>query len=325
MTSPTPPLSVGMTVYNGQGYLRAALGSLLSQDFEDFELVAVDDGSTDATPDVLADAARQDERLRVVRQDNAGISAAANRMLAETRAPLIARMDADDLAKPGRLSAQVAFMNGPGSAVAASGCAVDYIDAKDRFLTTIRPPCDNEKIQSMLLGGHCAVWHTGSILRRSAVDKVGGYSTDLRYAIDLDLWLRLGEVGPLANLPESLQRYRMHAGGVSETKRDIQQEDARTAVRRAGERRGVEAVFEETPWRPGSDRASREAFHLKFGWWAYHSGQRKTAALYGLKAASVRPWSYRGWRMTLKAALGPPSPRVKRPPVPADQAASDGR
>ncbi|MEM6750084.1 MAG: glycosyltransferase, partial [Planctomycetota bacterium] len=98
MTNREPSLSVGMTVYNGQRYLSAALGSLLSQDFEDFELVVVDDGSTDASPDILARVAKRDARVRVIRQDNAGISAAANRMIAETRAPLIARMDADDLA-----------------------------------------------------------------------------------------------------------------------------------------------------------------------------------------------------------------------------------
>ncbi|MEM9294168.1 MAG: glycosyltransferase family 2 protein [Planctomycetota bacterium] len=308
MTNREPSLSVGMTVYNGQRYLSAALGSLLSQDFEDFELVVVDDGSTDASPDILARVAKRDARVRVIRQDNAGISAAANRMIAETRAPLIARMDADDLAKPGRLTAQVAFMQGEGAGVAAAGCAVEYIDAKDRFLTTIRPPCDDATIQSMLLQGHCAVWHTGSILRRDAVEKVGGYSADLRYAIDLDLWLRLGEVGALANLPGAWQRYRMHPGGVSETKRDIQEEDARTAVRRAGERRGVDAVFEETPWRPGSDRASRQAFHLQFGWWAYHSGERSTAAIYGLKAAAAKPWSIRGWRLAAKAVLTSPGP-----------------
>ncbi|MEM6749780.1 MAG: hypothetical protein AAF612_04855, partial [Planctomycetota bacterium] len=101
---------------------------------------------------------------------------------------------------------------------------------------------------------------------------------------------------------------RLPGGGWSDTKRDILADEAGRAVRRAGERRGVDAVFEETPWRPGSDRASRQAFHLQFGWWAYHSGERSTAAIYGLKAAAAKPWSIRGWRLAAKAVLTSPGP-----------------
>src|ERR1700734_3315203 len=99
----TPRVAVLMPVRNGARWLGDAIGSVLGQTLRDFELVVVDDGSTDETPRILDDFARRDGRVRIVRQDACGLVDALNRGLAEARAPLIARLDADDRALPERL------------------------------------------------------------------------------------------------------------------------------------------------------------------------------------------------------------------------------
>ncbi len=300
-----PAVSVVMTAYNTERYIASAVGSVLAQTFEDFELIIVNDGSSDGTRGVIDRLADQDGRVRVFHRDNAGICAASNFGIAQSRAPLIARLDSDDLAEPERLAKQVAFM-GEHEDVVCLGTFVDYIDEKGRRLTTIQTPLTHEAIDAKHLEGHCSVWHTSAVFRRAAFEQVGGYNTDFACCVDMELWLRLGEVGRLANLPERLQRYRMHLGSVSAKKRELQRELARRACEQAAERRGIPCAFDaEEDWRPGEDRASRFTYAKRFGWWAYNSGERSTAAVYGLKAIGILPWKADGWRLLASALLKP--------------------
>ena len=105
-----PAVSVLMPVFNAERYVGEAIESILCQSFADFEVVVIDDGSTDDSPNILAGLAARDSRLRVLRQGNSGVVAALNRGLKDCRAPLVARMDADDVAHPERLEQQLAFM-----------------------------------------------------------------------------------------------------------------------------------------------------------------------------------------------------------------------
>lgn len=210
---PAPAVSVLMPVYNGERFLAEAVESILGQTFADFEFVIVDDGSTDASPAILADYASRDPRIRVVAQANAGIVAALNRGLNECRSPLVARMDADDVSLPTRLEQQVAFLTDHPK-VAAVGTAFRLISETGAAGPEVRPPAAHKAIKRGLRYGNC-LGHPTVMMRREAILAVGGYREFLRHAEDYDLWTRVAERYELANLPACLLRYRVHAAQVS--------------------------------------------------------------------------------------------------------------
>src|SRR5689334_8878938 len=121
-----PPLTVLMSVYNGVRFLSQAIVSILGQSFGDFEFLIVDDGSDDGSWEILQRHAG-DARIRLIRQDNRGLAASLNRGLAEARSPLVARMDADDVARPHRLQTQIDFLRERPEIVLV-GSAVEIID-----------------------------------------------------------------------------------------------------------------------------------------------------------------------------------------------------
>src|SRR5262245_14197402 len=120
-TETTPAISVLMPIYNAGRFLPAAVESVLAQTFADFELIAIDDGSRDGSSEVLAQLAARDPRIRVFAQENRGIVATLNRALELARAPLVARMDADDLSRPDRFAKQIAFLRQHPEVAAVSG------------------------------------------------------------------------------------------------------------------------------------------------------------------------------------------------------------
>ena len=297
-----PEVSVLLPVWNGAAFLHEALASVLSQRGVSLEVVAVDDGSTDGSGGVLADAAASDARVRVLTQANAGLGRTLIRAAEAARAPLLARLDADDRMLPGRLSAQVAFLNDePG--VACVGGAVRMMDGAGRFLTRLDTPTDDAAIQRDLLRGHTAVFHPAATFRADAYAAAGGYDPAFNLADDLHLWLRMGEVGRLANLPEAVIDYRLHAGSLSEQRTAEQQAEVKAAVELAWARRGItDGVLEHTEaWRPGRDRASRARFALRYGWWAWESGEHGTARHYAQKALRARPWDREAWALLARS------------------------
>ena len=130
------------------------------------------------------------------------------------------------------------------------------------------------------------------------------YDEELFWADDLDLWLKLGEVGALANLKEAVLKYRLHMNSISEKKGVQQRSEARAACEQAWQRRGIDGHFEATePWRPGTDNVSRHQFMLQYGWWAFNSRQRQTAMIYGIRAISAQPLAIAGWNLLACAAF----------------------
>lgn len=210
---PTPAVSVLMPVYNGERFLAEAIDSILGQTFTDFEFVIIDDGSTDASPAILADYASRDPRIRVLRQANAGIVAALNRGLTECRAPLVARMDADDVCLPQRLAAQVNYLTQYPDLVAV-GTAFQLISASGERGPIVRNPSSPRAIARGLRSAN-RLAHPTVMMRRDAVLAAGGYREALRHAEDYDLWARLSLVHKLANLSECLLLYRIHTGQIS--------------------------------------------------------------------------------------------------------------
>lgn len=292
-----------MPVHNGAAYLAAALKSILAQTFADFEFLILDDGSTDATPAILVRTAREDARIRLISRPQRGLVASLNELVGQARGEFVARMDADDIALPDRLAAQIAFLRAHPEVVCVGGANM-MIDGAGRYLTTLYPPEDDAAIQAALLAGHTAINHPSAMIRHRALTAAGAYDADCYPAEDLDLWLRLGEIGALANLEVPVLRYRLHDGSISGRAIDRQQEAKRRACAAAWRRRGIEGRFTaDNAWRPGRDRHSRCGFMIQYGWWAWGSGERATAIHYGRQAIRANCLDPAGWKLLLVALL----------------------
>ena len=208
-----PRITVALSVYNGARHLPAAIASIGAQTFGNFECLIVDDGSTDDSRAIADVAAARDPRFRVLHQANQGLVAALNRIAALARAPLIARMDADDIALPARFAAQIAFLDAhPGVGVLGSGCST--IDESGALTNKDEEIVPTAAIPARLHEGP-PLCHPSVIMRRDLLIAVGGYRSAYRHCEDYDLWLRLAERTTLANLPERLLLYRRHASQVS--------------------------------------------------------------------------------------------------------------
>jgi GT2 family glycosyltransferase len=208
-----PAVSVLIPVYNGERYLDAALAGVLADDDPPREVIVVDDGSTDRTPAILEAWRRKDTRLVVLTQANAGVVAALERGRRAVRAPLIARLDADDIAYPGRFAAQAAAFAADPDLVLL-GTALDRIDAEGERAGIIAYPADPARLAEILPRAN-AFSSSSVMMRADAVEAAGGYRPLFPAAEDYDLWLRLSEHGRIANLPERLGAYRVHESSMS--------------------------------------------------------------------------------------------------------------
>ncbi len=211
--SEAPAISILMSVHNGAGLLRPAVESMLAQTFGAFEFVIVDDGSTDKTPRLLADI--DDPRVRVLRNaENIGLTRSLNRAIEASRAPLLARMDADDLSEPTRLARQIACMEADPE-LAVLGTFAMEIGHHGRDIHLLDRPIEPDEIRRHALAGGNPFVHGAVMLRREAVEAVGGYDPRFRLAQDYDLWLRLLTQFKGCNIPEPLYRLRRHASALS--------------------------------------------------------------------------------------------------------------
>jgi glycosyltransferase involved in cell wall biosynthesis len=290
----TPPVSVLMPVYNAARYLAEAVESVLGQTFTDFEFLIVDDGSTDRSRVILEQYAVRDSRIRLVSRPNTGYAVALNELLRLARGALVARMDADDVALPERLQRQLDYLRAHPDVVCV-GSAVHLIDEGGRFLRDAHPGMESDEIQERALTGDCVLNHPSVMMRRAPVEAVGGYHPEFEPAEDLDLWLRLGEVGRLTNLPDVLMKYRQHTASFSERHQRLQLERSAAAVLEACRRRGIPPRHVAVnPWRP-TDRRSRMETYVGYGSRGLERNDYGMALHYSLQAIGQVPWRAGGW------------------------------
>ena len=211
MSHDHPCISVLLPIYNGGKYLEDALQSVLGQKDVDLEVLAVNDGSTDNSAQTLESWAQKDARLRVLtHQRSQGICVALNYAAANAKAGVLARMDADDVAYAGRLKGQLQWLK-ENPHIVAGGTWVRRIDPQGRSLGYARSPLSNDAIRDALKQGQgTAIVHPTLIIRRAAFEMVGGYDDAFRYIEDLDLYLKLMEIGQLGNLAAVGLDYRQH-------------------------------------------------------------------------------------------------------------------
>ena len=201
-------MSVVVGVHNGMPALRETLGNILSQAGVELELVVVDDGSTDGSGGLLEHYAERDSRIRVVRQEHRGLTRALIRGCALARGEYIARQDVSDVSLPGRLRTALDYLATHEDIVFAS-CGVRVVGPGGELLFDVRQDEDalNRALRTVdpaELTGPAA--HGSVVFRRAAYEKVGGYRAEFYFAQDLDLWVRLAEVGDHAVVPQILYR-----------------------------------------------------------------------------------------------------------------------
>lgn len=209
----TPLVSVLIPAYNCEAYVIEAVSSMLSQTFSDFELLVIDDGSTDSTRKLLE--SMHDPRIRLVtNESNIGLIGTLNRGLELAIGRYIARMDADDISAPERLEKQVQYFE-EHPEIHVLGSMVNLINEQGKVFGTIAGyPKDADEIHRYLLR-ECCLIHPSVMFRKDTVLTAGGYSSSARHAEDYDLWLRLSDHHKIANLPDKLVSYRMHRNQVS--------------------------------------------------------------------------------------------------------------
>jgi GT2 family glycosyltransferase len=207
-------LSVMMPVYNGARYVGAAIDSVLSQTAGDFELLVMDDGSTDETPAILARYAAQDCRIRVFRRPRQGQIATRNELLRLARSDIVACADADDICLPDRFERQLSVIAGD-TRLWVLGTAMGSIDGSGRRRKRRQAITGSDAVAADL-ERRCCIGHPSCMMRRQEILAIGGYRPAYEAAEDYDLFLRASEYGRVDNLGTVGVLYRTHAESVSQ-------------------------------------------------------------------------------------------------------------
>ncbi len=202
-----PDISVVMSVYNGEKYLREAIKSILNQTFKDFEFIIVNDGSTDKSLEIIK--SYNDPRIVFIDQENKGLAAALNVGIKAAKGKYIARMDADDISYSERLKKQIEFMENHPEYVAIGSWA-NYITDDGEYLYMCKMPIESLSLKSSL-PYECPFIHSSVSMRTEIVRAVGGYKDVGRYFYqeDILLWIDLSRIGKFYNILEPLLNFRI--------------------------------------------------------------------------------------------------------------------
>jgi glycosyltransferase involved in cell wall biosynthesis len=298
-----PPVSVVLAVYNGAAYLGESIASLVAQTHADFELIVVDDGSTDTTPELLAELAAADARIRVVRQPNGGHAAALNRGIAEARHEWVARMDHDDRSLPERLAKQLAFLaeNPDVHVLGSYAVAIDAVGRPMSFLSV--GPVNATMFNALRASNDIiSVIHPSVMMRKSTVMELGGYRTPDSFA-DIDLWSRVADRHRVQVLPQALLEYRVHLSSMTnarfmEMQRGIRLVQARQSARRRGV---VEPTYEQLVASERAQPIAQRLARARVDWslllskralMRWHEGRRAHAAVDVVGATLLDPLTF---------------------------------
>lgn len=312
-TSAHPKISVVMSVYNGEAHLAETVESILSQAEIDFEFVIVDDGSEDATPEILSLYSARDSRVRVLAREHRGLTHGLIDGCAAARAPLIARQDAGDLSHPERLIKQASLFTQSPDLTFAS-CWTEFVGPEMEHLYVIRgtgvtvaapqrvlvPDAD----PPMLDGPS----HHGSVMfRRDAYLAVGGYRAAFRYGQDWDLWYRLAAAGLFQMVNEVEYRARILPESISVEARELQSKvgtvSRRAMLARAQHQSDAPYLKEaEAIGRAVRGRRSRAAGFYFVGE-ALRRNRDPRSTVYLRRALSAGPFSLRTWLRYLQSLV----------------------
>lgn len=229
-----PKVSVIMPTYNAERYLRSSINSILNQTYQNFELIIIDDCSTDATPTILEEYSEKDDRVKTItNRKNLGPAKSRNKGIKMARGKYIAVQDSDDISLPERLERQVEYLE-RNKDVVILGTSAYIIDDEGEPIGEDTVPVEDKKIRKILSRRNC-LYHGSVMFHRKKVESLGFYREKFKYAHDLDLYLRVLEIGKINNLPESLYINRLSFN--SFRKAHMQRKFSEIARRFARERR----------------------------------------------------------------------------------------
>jgi glycosyltransferase involved in cell wall biosynthesis len=293
--SDQPVVSVLMPIHNAEQTLVEAVESILAQTFRDFELIAVDDGSTDRSLTILQDFARRDPRVRIISRPNTGIAGALNDAIASARGEFLARMDADDISLPTRFEKQVEYLKAHPECVLL-GSRVLLVEPYGTPMYVTDHETDHAGIADQLLRGvGWAVVHPAAMMRADAVRSAGGYRADRVPIEDLDLFLRLTEIGKAANLSEVLLHYRQHLESTNHKRFHEQEAKKRACVADAYTRRGASLPAGWKP--PPRHQLSTQAEISQWAWTALKHHHLPAARRHAWSVMRIRPLAISSWRL----------------------------
>ncbi len=292
-----PELSVIMPVYNGERYLCEAIDSVLNQSFENFEFLLFDDGSTDISLDIIKSYADKDNRIRFFTRENRGIVETLNECLELAQCELVARMDSDDICLVDRFQTQLDYLNAH-SEVVLLGTKVIIIDEDGDEIAPMGKFFTNDALQQALLAdGGQHIYHPSVIYRKTLVKKVGGYNKAYPNIEDLELFLKLFDVGKLVNLPQPLLKYREHLGKIGHTKRLQQQQQVNELLNKARSNFLVDPQHKST-----SEVIKPQSLAKKYqtwSWWALKAGNLSSARKYLKKSIIASPLSISNLKLAI--------------------------
>ncbi len=209
-----PKLSVMLTFHNAQWYLQEAIDSILSQTFGDFELLLLDDASTDSSLGIVQ--SYDDPRIRTIcHTTKHGIALSRKILLELARGEYVAVLDSDDRAYPARFDTQLKYLDSHAD-IDLIGSAYHVIDAGGKVIALVRVPLDPVEIRWRLLFGNC-LGHSAVMYRKESALRRGGYDEHVVAGEDYDLWIRLARDGKIAQLDVPLVQWRSHKSSVQRT------------------------------------------------------------------------------------------------------------
>ena len=303
-----PRVSVVMPVYNGERFIAEAVSSVLASELREFELLILDDGSTDASAAIATRVTDGDPRVRIIALAHGGIAATRNAGLEHARADLIANLDADDAMFPHRLTRQSAYLDAHPECIAVGSRSV-VVDAESKPVGIAGRYFSHEDIDRSLLDGNGgAIGNDTAMIRKQAALAAGGYAVHLQATgEDHDMWLRLAETGRLFCLPEVLSRYRIHQTNASLGKGSRERRLPVTLdnLARAFARRGI---TDRQPRKATSIPMSRGERWRDRALLRFYSGDRRGAAAQVFATVALHPRTP-GIASTVRAILGSAPPR----------------
>lgn len=301
-----PAISVIVPCYNAAAFLPATLRSVLAQSGFDLQIIVVDDGSTDGSPELVA---RDFPGVTLVRQPNAGVAAARNTGLAHARHDWVAFIDADDLWLPGKLQAQCALLaSQPEAGMAYTAWQVwassEPEPAAEWLSQLAHQAADRTQWQGASgwiypeLLVDCVVWTSSVLVRHALLTQAGGFDEALRIGEDWDLWLRLSRLTAILRVAQPLALYRMHPSSITKAPPDINYKSL--VVTRAIERWGLAGPDGRCARRADIQRSQART-------WMDLAGARIQAGALArgrddaFMAVRSQPWAFQGWKVLAKA------------------------
>ena len=287
-------ISVVMPAYNASQFIAEAIESILNQTFKEFELIIIDDGSTDNTVAIVEHYQESDKRIKLIKNQHGGICKALSSGIEVSSYPWIARMDADDISLPQRFAKQLEAANA-NPRVVVWGTYANHINSKGKVLSFVQQGClTEEEFQKNRQEGHIPfVIHPTAFIRKDILVKIRGYNSKFFPAEDMDLFDRMANYGPILAIPEPLLLYRIHSSSVSMSNFFFQKLLARYVVARhrtklAGqEKLKLEKFIEEYQNQPILSRLARQKRTLGQFWY-------RKAGLFFAEEQYFQTWLYLG-------------------------------